>query len=262
MRAGWRGAVLAGGLLLAAGEASPADLKLDALLACMRANVPQTVQVQEIELRATERDGRERRMRGRLFLSRERQQLRAMLRMESPPDLAGSAYLLLERPGAADEMYIFVPALNRVRRINSDAADGKLWGTDIAYTDLRQLGSAVSVRGTRLIGTEVLGGRAVQRLVVTLPRNENSLFSELQIWVDAQSCLATRVDFLAGKTVHKRLSVDPQRLQHDSVYWYASELTIADLDAGTRTRLTVLGMRLDKTLSDRVFSPTGFHLGR
>lgn len=262
MGAAWRRAVLAGGVLFAAGGASAADPRLDTLLACMRGNVPQTIQVQEIELSASERDGRERRMRGRLFLSRERQQLRAMLRMEAPADLAGSAYLLLERPADNDEIYVFIPALNRVRRINSGASDGKLWGTDISYSDLRQLGSAVSVSGTRWAGTERVDGRDTQRLVVSLPPSDSTLFSELQIWVDSESCLATRVDFVNGKTAHKRLSVDPGKLQRDGNYWYASEVTIADLDAGTRTRLTVLGMRLDKNLSDRIFGANSFHLGR
>lgn len=228
----------------------------------MRGNIPQSLQIQDIELIAIDREARQRQLRGRLFLSREKQRLRAMLRLDAPADLAGSAYLLRERDDGADEMYVYIPALNRVRRVSNDASNGRLWGTDIAYTDLRQIGSAVSLSGTRLAGTELLAGRQTHRLSIELAQSDASVFTALQIWVDAQSCIATRVDFVNGKTTQKRLSVDPQRLQREGPYWYASELTIADLGAGTQTRLKVLGIQLDTGLADRIFSPTSFHLGR
>lgn len=234
---------------------------LDAVLACMRANIPQTLQIQEIELTAVDADKRERQMRGHLYLHREDGQLRAMLRLSAPADLAGAAYLLREREDT-DEMYMFVPALNRVRRLSGAAADDKLWGTDIAYGDVRQLGNAISVSNTRLTGEDTLSGRKMHRLEARTAADAGVAFSSLQIWVDQSSCIALRIDFLSGKTVRKRLSVDPARLRREARYWYADEVVLSDLEAGTQTRLKVLGVKLDSKVSSRLFSPSGFHLGR
>ncbi len=229
------------------------------LLACMRANVPQTLQIREVELQSQRGDGGERHLRGRLYLSREQEQLRATLKILAPADLAGAAYLLRER-APADEMYMYLPALAKVRRLRGLAAEGRLWGSDLSYGDLKALSNRFDAAGATLERSTTIDGRAVQVLALTSGGAAGPP-ELMRLWVDAQSCLALRAEFYAGTVLLRRISADPQQLRQQDRYWYAGSVRIDDLAQGSHTTLKVLSVTLDRPLNQRYFDPATFHLG-
>ncbi len=241
-------------------SASPADEALDSVIGCMRSNIPNTVQIKEVELIATDRVGATRTLRGRLYGTREDDRLRAMMKIGSPADLAGAAYLMREK-AEGDEMYVYVPALQKVRRITGAGVDGALWGTDISYGDVRQLNNAFTSGRSTLEGAGELGGRKVHHLSVKPNPDEASRFSVIKVWVDQQTCVSLRADFMEGSVVGKRLEVEPASLRQSGEHWYAGEAMMSDLKEGTQTRLKVLGLSSDVNLSGRYFNPSTFYLG-
>lgn len=252
--------LLAPAMAVQAGEAPT----VESVLQCMRANVPQTLQIKEVELTATDRNGGSRRLRGRLYARRESDLLQAMMRIESPSDLAGAAYLLRQREGTAkDEMYVYLPSMAKVRRINGAAVDGSLWGTDLSYGDIRQITGAFANTNARLEKTDTLAQRSVYVLTLQ-PEAETqagSQITQLHAWVDAKSCIALRVDFSDGQTVRRRLDVAAGDLRQDGRYWYAGTAVMRDLQGGTQTTLKVLGVSADKDLVGRYFNPSTFYVG-
>lgn len=243
-----------------ASVAAAADPGLDPIVACMRANIPKSLQIKEIELTATDRSGGVRQMRGRLYAMREDERLRAMVKIASPADLAGAAYLLREK-GEGDEMYVFVPALQKVRRVTGVGVDGTLWGTDLSYGDLKQLNNAFAEGQARRDGETALKGRAMHLLTLSAAAGDTSRFQRIQVWVDQQTCVGLRADFYEGDTVRKRLEVDPASLRQSGPHWYAAEALMSDLKEGTNTRLRVLGLSSDVDLPGRHFNPSTFYLG-
>lgn len=264
MKPGMRGSVarwVASGLLLLPSlSAFAAETPLDKVLACMRANIPQTVQIKEVELTATDRSGGNRVMRGRLYGTREDDRLRASIKIDAPADLAGAAYLLRERE-AGDEMYVYVPALNKVRRVTGAGVDGALWGTDLSYGDVKQLNNAFTAGNTQLAGTGMLEGRPVYLLAAKPSPAQPSRFGLVRTWIDQKSCVALKAEFLEGQTVRKRLLVNPKDLKQSGPHWYAAVAQMSDLQESTRTVLKVLGVSAGVDLSGRHFNPATFYLG-
>ncbi|NKF23714.1 outer membrane lipoprotein-sorting protein [Solimonas marina] len=232
----------------------------DSITACMRANVPKSLTVRQVQLDASDAEGHTRTLHGRFYATREDDRLRAMIRISSPSDLAGASYLLRERD-SGDEMYMYMPALQKVRRITGGAVDGSLWGTDLSYADIKQIGNVFDGRQPTLEPDTTLDGRAVHVLSVTPGDGESAKFSRVQAWVDAQHCVALRVDFYEGQTVRKRLSVDPKDVRQDGAYWYASQLRVQDLSQKTQTILKVLDVQADDSLAGRLFNPGTFYVG-
>lgn len=247
-------------LAVAAQTGAAAAATADTVLDCMRGNIPQTLTIKDILLTASDRNGSSRTLQGRLYASREQDKLRAMIRIASPSDLAGAAYLLREREGG-DEMYTYLPALAKVRRISGAAVDGSLWGTDLSYGDVKQIANAFSGSQARLEKNETLAGRATHVLSMVPGAADSARFSLLRAWVDAKTCMAIRVDFLDGEKVRKRLSVEPADLAQSGGYWYASQALMQDLKEGSQTRFKVLGITADKDLADRYFNPGTFYVG-
>lgn len=247
-------------LFLFAQSSLAADPQLEKVMACMRANVPKTLQIKEVELKATDRSGAGRMMRGRLYGTREDDRLRASIKIDSPADLAGAAYLLRERD-SGDEMYVYVPSLNKVRRVTGAGVDGSLWGTDLSYGDVKQLNNAFTAGQTNLAGVGTLEGRPVYLLSARPAAGQPSRFGLVRTWVDQKSCVVLKAEFLEGQNVRKRLVIDPKDLKQSGSHWYAAAALMTDLQEGTSTALKVLGVSAGTDLSGRHFNPSTFYLG-
>lgn len=251
---------LAALLLAATPLTAPAAPPLDAVLACMRANIPQTLRIQSFELESVDRAGGARRLQGRLYGQRENGLLRVMLRLEGPADLRGAAYLLREAE-PADEMYVFLPALNKTRRVAGGTRDNGLFGTDFSYNDLKQVHHAFAGGEMTLRGAQTLEGRPVHLLDLRPGEMAETRFDHIQAWVDSASCVALKVEFRRAGKLHKRMTAPAVELRQSGQHWYAGSALMEDLDAGTRTHLRITGVTSGEDLAGRYFNPRMFHLG-
>lgn len=246
--------------LASAQAASPAPNPEQKILACMRANIPPTLRIQEFQISSADRKGEKRLLSGRLFALREGELLRAMLKLTSPADLNGAAYLIREGK-KSDEMYVFLPALNRTRRIMGGAGDGPLFGTDLSYADIKQLQNAFGGSAIKVLGSQKLDGRTTTMLSAQPTAESESRYAQINAWIDNISCLPMKVEFLEGKTIRKRLEAPASAIAKASDYWYLSESTMTDLKLGTKTQLKVTGVKSGEDLAKRYFDTRNFHLG-
>lgn len=238
---------------LASSQATP-------IVDCMRANIPQTVQVKEVELTSRDRGGGERMLRGRLYATNEKDRIKAMLKIGSPPDLAGAAYLVRESE-KAEEIYVYVPALNKVRRVTGNSMDGPLWGTDLSYTDLKQVQNAFFDPAAKLEGQGDIEGAPMHILRFNPQPGQTSRYSYIRAWVEKKSCMVVKAEFYEGQTVRKRFAGAPKDLRQAGTHWYLADAVMSDLKEGTQTRLKVTGVAADKNLADRYFNPSTFYVG-
>jgi hypothetical protein len=253
-------AFAAGALATLLGSPAGAQDELDTILSCMRANIPRSVLIKDVELTATDRVGSTRVLKGRLYGQREEERLRTALKISAPSDLAGAAYLLRES-GNGDEMYMYVPALQRVRRISGTGSDGALWGTDLSYGDIKQINNAFSAGGGKVDGQGELDGRPVHLLSLSPDPAEETRYTAMKVWVDRKTCVSLRADFYEGSNVRKQWTVVPSSLTQAGKHWYAGDSTMTDLVEKTHTRLRVLGLDSDVDLAGRHFNPKTFYLG-
>jgi hypothetical protein len=238
-----------------------ADPSLDEITACMRANIPQTVRIQQVEITSWDRGGGERRMKGKLFGTREKDRARVMMRIEAPSDLSGAAFLVRETE-KSDETFLYLPAVQKVRRIMGGQMDGQLWGTDVSYNDLKQLQNAFAGSEVRLEAAPApYEGRPVHQLAFTPRPEDGSRYTNVRTLVDRKTCVALKVDFVEPAGVRKVLTVAPADLKQSKEHWYAAKAEINDLKNGTRTRVVVTGVSSGDKLAGRYFSPQSFYLG-
>ncbi len=237
--------------------AGPAE---DKLMTCMRANIPATLRIQEFELTSVDRKGAKRLLSGKLFAKREKELLRAMLRLTAPVDVKGASYLMREGV-KTDEMYVFLPALNKVRRITGGAGDGPLFGTDISYNDIKQVQNAFNGAAPKIEGREKLAGRPVTVMTVVPTPESQSRYTRVKAWIDDASCVALKVDFMEGTAVRKQLTAAPASIAKSGEYWYVGESTMSDIKLGTKTQLKITGVKSGEDVANRYFDARNFYLG-
>jgi len=246
--------------LLPCATARAADPAVDKILQCMRGNIPPTVRIQTVEITARDRAGGERTLRGRLYATREGQLARVMLQIEAPSDLAGAAYLVRETKAGSDEIYLYLPATRKVRRITGPSQDGKLWGTDLSFNDVKQLQNAYTGASPKLEAPANLDGRPMNVQTMT-PRPGDTVDMGLtRAWIDQKTCVPLKADFYEGQKARKQLIGSASALQKSGDYWYLSEVEMRDLVENTKTTLRVLGVTAGHELPGTYFNPQLFYL--
>jgi hypothetical protein len=248
---------------LPAGAADkPAAASVEAIDACMRANIPPSLQIKQFTLNSIDRNNASRQLKGRLFAIRDEGLLRTMLKIDAPSDLRGAAYLLREgKAHDQDAMYIFLPALNKTRRIMGGTQDNPLFGTDISYADIKQISHAFGGGKVVLEKTEQVESRDTYVLKLTPDATQQSKFAEIRTWVDKETCVALRADFIEDQQVRKRYSASAKDLQKSGTRWFVSKLKMEDLAEHSHTELTIDGVNGSDAVSDVYFNPRSFYLG-
>lgn len=239
-----------------------AEDELSRIQACMRANLPQQLQIKTFELLAKDRSGGERLMQGKVYGQSDEGLFRATMKIEAPPDMRGAAYLVREAKKDADEeKYVYIPSLGKVRRISGGMQDSSLFGTDLSYTDLKQVMYAFTGGKLKLEKSESLEARPVWVLVADQDPAQASRFDRVRAWIDRSSCTVLKADFLQDQAVRKRFSGSARHLLQSGTHWYLSQGTMADLQEKTSTRIKIVGVSSGgKALPNRLFDPRLFYL--
>jgi hypothetical protein len=231
---------------------------------CMRANVPSAPRVQTLELVVTDRTGGTRSIKGKLYGMLEKTPaggglVRAMLRIDSPVSLAGAAYLVREAADSAEEMFVYLPSVGRVRRIASSSADRSLLGTDFSYSDFKLLSNAFVGSAVKLEAPSDVVQRQAYRITFTPLAGGASPYSFVRTWVDKETCVPLKAYFYVGDTVRKRFTAPLSALQQAGKYWYLSEVVMRDLLTGTQTVMTTGQVTDVKETPGRYFDPELFY---
>lgn len=256
----WRVLALAVG---AGAGTAQADAATDKVLACLRANIPTAVQIRAVELTATDRGGSDRLLVGKVYAIRDDGRIRVLMRIDKPRDLNGASYLMREGDeNRKDEIFMYLPAIQRVRKISGATVDSALLGTDFSYQDIKQLLAAFGDTQPVLEKAATLGDRPVDVLRLDPPAGAAARYSRVLAHVDRQSCVVIKAEFHEAGTLRKELTVAPESLKRADGHWYPSDVLMRDLKEGTRTRLKVTGVSgVGDELPARLFDPTSFWRG-
>lgn len=259
--------LLAIGLLSITAPALAAE-DVAALAECLRANLPSSLRVQQVAFDTTLSNGSQRSLSGRLYAQRETDPdpdaLRMTLQIETPEAYSGAAYLLRESADRPSEgMYVYLPALRRVRQISGSFADGPLLNTDFSYREFRLLFGSLGAAELQLAESETLDGHRAVVLDVTPPKDATTRYTHIRLWLDPKSCLPLRGDFHEGETVRKRFVASPKAQRQASTgEHYLAVSRMEDLIEKSYTDLRVLGVEQDAPIPPQVFDPAGFYLPR
>lgn len=263
---------LLAGCLLGVFGLSPAaaEMTVESLRDCMAGVVPPTAVVQHLDVvNRSERDDSEDRLRARLYLAGrdgDDRGLRVMLRVDQPGYLAGASYLMIEDRSARrnDGMYVYLPTIRRVRRVEGGFADTALLGTQFSYNEFRYWHGLFGDADAELLheadgDADVGDGRAVHRLRLKPRPEAQAPYSLIDMTVDAESCLILEADFIQRDIVHKSLRVDAEDLAEMAGYWYPRRVSMRDPRRNMETEIRIERVELHDVFNRDVFSPQEFH---
>lgn len=235
---------------------------------CMRSKVPPQLSIKSLELTSFDRTGGERTLRGRMYMGRKagadgKEMISAALYIDLPVELKGAAYLVQETDDyLRDGMFVYLPAVKRVRRITGTFADGALMGTNFSYFDFKQLQGAFSDLAARHEGSAEINGRKAHVLAYTVLEGTETRYTGARVWVDQEACVVVKGEFYEGARLVKTFTSLPGALRQADGVWYLSEIEMRESGAGTRTVARIGKLDSKGAIPSRYFNPNAFHLGQ
>lgn len=229
------------------------------VLECMRANTPKQLLVSDLRIDAQGNGVSTRHLSGRFYSRRDERGLRAMLHVTAPLDLAGMRYLLVEQQ-PEDALYLYLPALGKVRRVSGAGPEAEIAGTTLNYADLRIISQALSASSITREGVASVSGRPAH-LLRFVPAIADSPYRRVLTTVDSQTCAILRAEFQNGHGTVKQYLADPASLMKSGAHTYASRSTIEDRVRGTTAQLSLGGVNSAPKLPSRLFDPKSFFKG-
>jgi hypothetical protein len=185
-------------------------------------------------------------------LERKAGEVSSLIRFLEPADIEGTGLLTQDKADGDSNQWVYLPAMERVRRIDSGRKGGRFVNSDYFYEDLRD--RKVSQDEHRVVGQETIAGIACDILESVPADAGNSVYSKRISWIDPATALPMRVDFYGNNDAQpdKRL----QLLKKEKIqgYWTVTDSVMTNLKSGHQTRLTVEKMLYDRRLPAKLFS--------
>ncbi len=184
---------------------------------------------------------------------------KSMFVFDQPRDVKGTALLIHAHRDSADDQWLYLPALKRVKRISSSNRSGSFMGSEFAYEDMSV--QEVERFTYRYLRDEPCGDSTCT-VSERVPLDKKSGYRRQLVWHDQDELRVRKVQYYDRKDAHLKTLTLEKYEKHLGRYWYASEMTMVNYLTGKSTVLTWTDFKFRTNLKDRDFTRTGLKRAR
>ncbi len=180
-----------------------------------------------------------------------------MSRFLSPPDVIGTATLTKENSAGDDDIWIYLPALKKVRRLVASNKKDSFMGSDFSYGDV--ITPKVDDWKHTLLRTEKCGSGdcyVVESVPVSKDVERNSGYGKRVQWIDKASYVTVRGEYsdLAGRPLKEFHAYDPWEADKALHRWLVKKITMKNVQTGGVTELLFDEVKVNTDVKDEVFT--------
>lgn len=180
-----------------------------------------------------------------------------MTRFLSPPDVKGTVSLLIEHAEKDDDIWIYLPALKKVRRLVSNNKKDSFVGTDFSYADV--IGYKVGEWNYKLLKEELIEGQPCY-VIEFLPKSDaiktSNGYSKRIGWLRKDNLMAVKMDFWdeTGQLLKTSTYTDIQLVDKARGKWQAMRLEANNVQTGHRTVIQFDNFKANQQVKDEFFT--------
>jgi outer membrane lipoprotein-sorting protein len=187
-----------------------------------------------------------------------------IVRFYAPADVNGTSILLIEHSKSDDDIWIYLPALKKVRRLVASNKRDSFAGTDFSYGDV--IGYAVDDWRHTLVGEDTLNGEPCF-LVESVPASqivkETSGYSKRRNCISKSryTTLRTEVWDTEGQLLKEEAYSDFQNVDPAHGRWVAMRSTARNVQTGHTTEVIFKDYSIDPSVSAALFTTRTLEFG-
>ncbi len=242
-------------------SAPPYDI--DGIDRCVRSNGDSRSMRQSLELDIFDRADSKRSLEVTVLRKRFETGLsRVIMRVVSPFDMRNTAFLIIEQHDRPNDVFSYMPSMDRVRRISMRAAAGSVFGSDFSYEDMQRLQAIAEDGERRLLPDREIDGRTAFVVESIRRDDEHTTYERVVTYIDKERCGLLQAEmFDKGDVLRKLLTIDPDSVVRIGDRWVAKRVSIEDRRQRTRSVMTIHDIELDIEIADSAFSESALSRG-
>jgi uncharacterized protein len=181
-----------------------------------------------------------------------------LARFLAPADVKGTAVLTVEQADRDDDIWLYLPALGKVRRLQGSNTREAYMGTDLSYGDV--IGHAPEDWTHTVIGDDVIEGVDCW-IVESLPRTKaiakNSGYSKRVNWIRSDIYVAMRAELYdsSGRLTKRIQQTQITKVSAKPVRWQPMAIDVENVRTKHRTEVRFSGFKANTGLEPELFSP-------
>ena len=173
---------------------------------------------------------------------------------DTPRDVKGTAFLSFSHKVGDDEQWLYLPALKRVKRINSRNKSGSFMGSEFAYEDIAS--QEVEKYTYKHLREEEFNDMLCYVGESYPVDTKNSGYTKRVTWLDKNEYRLQKVEFYDRKnSLLKTLSVGGYQ-QYLGKYWRADSMEMINHQTGKSTTLQWTNYKFKTGLTEKDFNST------
>lgn len=175
-----------------------------------------------------------------------------LIRFLDPEDISGTGLLSIDQTDGSTDQWLYLPALDRVRRISSDRKGGRFVGSDLYFEDLQE--RKPSKDRHRLLGKQSENGILCDVLESVPLDADDSVYKKRISWIDPATAIVQRVDYFEKDTKIPSKRWLLRGKKRNQGYWTLTDSRIIDLSSGHETRMVIDVALYDQKLPAKLFT--------
>ena len=200
---------------------------------------------------------RERRSIGLVKLQPNGVDSKLVVRFVTPADIKGTSFLQVEHIDGDDDLWIYLPALKKSRRLVANNKKDSFVGSDFSYGDI-SLPKVDHYRHT-LLKTEQVDGSdcyVVESVPATDAVRANSGYSKKVTWVRSDNFVETKVEYydLAGRLWKTQKVTRHQQVEPAKARWFPLHREMTNHQNGHRTVIAMTKVTPGVVVPDETFT--------
>lgn len=170
----------------------------------------------------------------------------------SPGDVNGTALLNYTNRNQDDERWLYLPTLNRVKRIASQNKSGPFMGSDFSYEDLSS--QETDKYTYKFSHEERLDGQDCF-VVERKPKDPDTGYSRQLVWYDKKAYRIYKIEFYDRKDSLLKTQINSKFKLFSDSFWYPMNIAMSNHQREQSTELIYREFKTDQHLEQRDFHP-------
>jgi hypothetical protein len=208
--------------------------------------------ISRIELVMRNGSGEERRRKVQYITKMIEQRLHSIARLTAPEYLRGMTILTIEQRDRSHDAFVFLPSLGKTRRVTTAQKGDAFFGSDLTYEDLERKRIDEFELGELAVAERE--GEAIYRIGGALVRKGNYSRVEFDVAQSDGAILATRYYKRREQRPYRLLEAPRSAMVEQGGHVLPTRLLASDVLRGTATEVLITGLRVNASISDRIFT--------
>lgn len=176
---------------------------------------------------------------------------KSLIVFDLPRDVKNTAFLSYTHALKADDQWLYLPALKRVKRISSNNKSGPFMGSEFAYEDISS--QEIEKYTYKFIKDDKINGRDTF-VIERYPAYKHSGYTRTVVWLDKEMYQPLKTVFYDRKDSLLKELVFSDYKQYLGKYWRPSKLEMVNQQNGKSTVLEYKHYQFQTGLKDSDFN--------